>query len=164
MKIKLLAFILSFFLLTCQYNQEYHSVNHNNEFQISIPGWIKKEKLAEEAVLSYANRYRNFYFVVLTHDKKIPLDTINSRAFYRINHVLDSAETTQDTAVINNLHATHFSINGKMGDEKEKIFYELYVVNGNKRYYEICIWTRGQERHKKYLEDFYTIIHSFKEI
>jgi hypothetical protein len=139
-------------------------VNHNNEFQLSLPGWIKKEKLAEEAVLSYANRYLNFYLVLLTHDKNILEDTIHLRAYNRIHQVLDSAKTSKDTAFINNMPTTHFSLNGKMGDENEKIFYELYLFKGNKRYYEICIWTRSAERHKKYTEDFYKIIHSFKEI
>lgn len=164
MKISFAAFLFSVVLISCRYNQDYHTVNHNNEFQISLPGWIKKEKLAEEAVLSYANRYRNFYFVLLTHSKNMVEDTFYNHAYTRIHHVLDSAQTSEEKLTVGTLGGKHMSFNGKMGDEKEKIYYELYLLNGQKHRYEICLWTRGEERHKKYREDFYKIIQSFKEI
>ena len=150
--------------LACNYSDTYVDINSNNLFQISIPGWVKKETLAEDALISYANRYRNFYLIVLADDKKLAFDSAKNNAFKRIYSRLDSASFTTEQIQIGALPTTHFSIEGKMGKEAEKLIYELYILEGSKKYYQVCIWTRSLERRKKYGDDFYKIAHSFKEI
>lgn len=150
--------------LACNYSDAYVDINSNNLFQISIPGWVKKETLAEDALISYANRYRNFYLIVLANDKKISFDSAKINAFRRIYSMLDSASFTSEQIQIGALPTTHYSIEGKMGKEAEKLIYELYILEGKNKYYQICIWTRSLERRKKYGDDFYKIVHSFKEI
>jgi hypothetical protein len=151
-------------LIGCSYNNEDQTVNHNNEFQITIPGWVKKETLAPDASVSYTNRYRNFYLVVIGGDKNIPWDSAKNSAFKRVYGTLDSASFEENLYKLQEMQGVHYEINGKTDKESDKIFYSLYVMEGKRKYYQICLWTRGAERRKKYNEAFYKIIQSFKEI
>ena len=149
---------------SCNYNADYKTINHENKIQLSIPGWVSKEKLADDAMLSFANRYRNFYAIVIEGEKTISLDSAGNKAFHRIYPSLDSAKFSTDKKEVNGMSAVQYELEGKMGTEKEKIYYSLCILEGKKKYYQICLWTRGAERRKKYSDDFYKIIHSFKEI
>lgn len=151
-------------LAACNYSNEYKTVNHENEFQITIPGWVKKETLAPDASVSYTNRYRNFYMVVIGGEKNIPWDSAKNSAFKRVYGILDSAEHEESPYKLQGMQGVHYEINGKTDKESDKIFYSLYVLEGKRKYYQICLWTRGAERRKKYNEEFYKIIQSFKEI
>lgn len=148
----------------CSYNKEYNTINQNNEFQLTIPGWVKKETLAPDASISYANRYRNFYLVVIGADKNTPWDSAKNSAFKRVYGILDSASFEENPYKLQEMQGVHYEINGKTDKESDKIFYSLYVLEGKRKYYQICLWTRGAERRKKYNEEFYKIIQSFKEI
>lgn len=160
---------IQFFLLTilsiallqsCRYGEGNHTINQSNLFQLTIPDWVKEEKLGDDVVCSYANRYRNFYIVVVKANKDIPFDTFNTRSIHRIHAGLDSSvvsSTFKENAYFNEVY-------GKMGKEAEKIYYSQKVINGNKNYYQVAIWTRGLNRKLKYKPTIDTIMASFKEI
>lgn len=154
---------------SCKYTNEWHQVTVPNKFTVELPDYMQESnKLRADATIQYENRYRNTYLIVIEHDKTAeelilfdrncikPLMTYVDKGL-----ITDSVNTT-----LNGLPARMNKIMGEMesGDEKENIYYTHYTVNGKKKFYEICTWTRGPKRLDQYGKDLNRIMNSFKEL
>jgi hypothetical protein len=159
-----IIFILSITVSSCSYDESYHTITKEHQFSISLPGWVKEEKLAADAQMSYANRYRNFYVAIFAEDKKTPFDTFQHRVTQRIVSSLDSSTVTSKQISYANINGAEYHIFGKMGEESERIYYTIRTIEASKKFYQICIWTRGKNRDEKYKEDIQKIVGSFKEL
>lgn len=151
----LLLFIL--FGSACQQYSESFIVD-KSDFQITLPGFVQEEELAEDAELEYANRYRNFYIVVLKSKDSISRDsfwkiTTNRIALSILEPKIDSVHKGQTIET---------KISGKFKDEKEPIFYTQKLVYQPGNSYLITVWTRGKERYEKYQGEIQQIMNSFK--
>jgi hypothetical protein len=128
----------------------------------------ESKKLREDATFQYENRYRNTYVIVLEKDKGTEdFSTFEKNAIKPLTTYVDKCIITDSTYIkVNGLDARMNKIMGDMesGDEKETIYYTHYSVNGKKKYYEICTWTRGPKRLDQYGPDLKRIMDSFKEL
>lgn len=163
-------FLLSIlFLSACTYKNEWHQVPVQNKFSVELPDYMKEsKKLRADASLQYENRYRNTYIIVIEHDKKnIPFNEFVNNSINPITKYLDKPAITDSMNItLNNLPTRVNKIMGEMesGDEKENIYYTHYSIDGKKKYYEVCTWTRGPKRLDQYGKDLKRMMDSFKEI
>lgn len=165
--LSLLSIII--FLSSCKYKNEWHQVTIDNKFSADIPDYMEvSKKLRADASLQYENRYRNTYFIVIEHEKKnqdLKLMDVNCVA--PLMKYLDKPVITDSADVsVNGLPARMNKVMGEMqsGDDKENIYYTHYLVDGKKKYYELCTWTRGPKRLDQYGKDLQRMMDSFKEI
>ena len=145
-------------LASCQDYSQSIRINNKN-FEVTLPGFVKEEDLAEDAVLEYANRFRNFYIVVFQLKDSSTKDSLWMKATQRITktlieHKIDTIHRGSDQIIT--------TIKGKFKDEKEPIFYTQKLIYRQGNRLLITVWTRGQERYKKYETEIESIISSFK--
>lgn len=158
---------LTFWLSSCNYSNEYQTINSNNKFSLSIPPWMKEEKgLKEGADFQYANRFRNVYAIGEAMNKT-DLKRTNSEIIYNNLNILRKAmtnPTVTDSVDITDgdLKGTRVEIYGKMNGEN--IYFSEVLFEGSKNIYHISIWTRSENRKLRFKEDINKIITSFKEI
>ncbi len=158
---------LTFWLSSCNYSNEYQTINANNKFSLSIPQWMKEEKgLKEGADFQYANRFRNVYAIGEAMNKT-DLKRTNSEIIYNNLNILRKAMTNPivtDSVDITdgNAKGTRVEIYGKM--KGENIYFSEVLFEGSKNIYHISIWTRSENRKLRFKEDINKIITSFKEI
>ncbi len=170
-KIYQLIFAFTFFAFTvssCKYKEQWDKVNVNNEFTIEVPSWMEKtSELKEGAAFQYRNRFRSVYVIVVKEKTDtLPQDfgTYVSANIAVIKNVLTNP-VVSDSAIVelDKLSGIRAEVFGNMGEEK--IFYTHYSLKGNNGFnYQICAWTRGEERKLKYNSDINRIIGSFRQI
>ncbi|MBX2902503.1 MAG: hypothetical protein KF872_03020 [Chitinophagales bacterium] len=150
---------------SCSYSDTWEVVNVNNEFSADIPSWMDKtDELKDGAPLQYRNRFRNVYFLVIK-DKQDSLPAFPVYAAQNISVLKRAVEhpivSDSATAELGGLVGVHAEVMGNMGEEK--IFYTHYSLQGKNGYnYQVCIWTRGEERKLRYNEEMHRMIQSFK--
>lgn len=164
-----LLLLIIMFLSACTYKNEWHQVPVQNKFSVELPDYMKEsKKLRADASLQYENRYRNTYIIVIEHDKKnTPFNEFVNNSINPITKYLDKPAITDSMNItLNNLPTRVNKIMGEMesGDEKENIYYTHYSIDGKKKYYEVCTWTRGPKRLDQYGKDLQRMMDSFKEI
>jgi hypothetical protein len=159
MKNKGLLFLLipMLFLNSCQDYSKPITINNEN-FSIVLPGFVKEDELAEDAELEYANRFRNFYVVAF-----ILKDTVGQDSLWKMNTQRISKGLLNPK--VDSTHRENFiesKITGNFKDEKEAIFYRQKLIYKKGESLLLTIWTRGQERNKKYEGEMNDILNSFK--
>lgn len=167
MKIYLLYSVCFFAALisACRYSDTWETKNFNNEFTAEIPSWMEKtDELKEGAPLQYRNRFRNVYFIVIKdkQDTLPPFPTYVANNIAVLKRALTQPLVTDSAnAELGGLEGVRSEVMGNMGDEK--IFYTHYSLQGKKGFnYQVCIWTRGEERKLRYSAEMNRIIQSFK--
>jgi len=110
-------------------------------------------------VVEYANRFRNFYIVVFQLKDSITRDSLWVETTQRLTkslaeHKIDTLQRGPDQIIT--------TIKGKFKDEKEPIIYTQKLIYQRGNSLLITVWTRGQERYKKYETEIGNIVSSFK--
>lgn len=160
-KNSLLVFFLGILIFqSCSYGEGYKTVE-TDLYSIQIPSYLKEEDLAPDAEMEYANRFRNFYFVTFSADKKNTFEGFKNEAVSRISKQLDSLVIDTFSTTIHNLPAARTELYGVL--DKEHVYYSHVAVNGNKKFYQSCIWVRGLDRKLKYKNTIDSILNSFTE-
>lgn len=132
----------------------------NNHFQLTLPGFVKEEELAEDAILEYANRYRNFYVVAFILKDTVNADSLWYLTSNRISSILLNPK-------IDSSHESGYilsNISGNFKDEKEPLFYTQKLIYRRGNSLLLTIWTRGSERKKRYEDEMWKILNSFKPL
>lgn len=167
---KNLSFLLclNIFLFSgCEYSNQWQTVTVNDEFTADIPSWMSKtDELLAGAPFQYCNRFRNVYFVVIK-DKQDTLPEFPNyvaRNISILKAALDLPKVVDSTdAELGSLAGVHSDVMGSMGNEK--VYYSHYSLQGKHGYnYQLCIWTRGEERKLRYNEDMNRMIESFRAL
>ncbi len=163
--------ILSFVLIIegCDYSNDWKEIEVKNKFTISVPGFFKEDKqLRKDASFQYANRYRNTYAIVIEHEKlDQSLSQVNQKTVGPMLKYIDKPIITDSINInVNGLTAIQNKIMGTLpsGDEAEFIYYNHVLIEGKRKFYEVCTWTRGPKRKNLYDVDLAKIIFSFKEL
>ncbi len=170
MKYQFFAFLMvAFAINSCNYDNTWKEIKVAQDFTISVPGFFKEDKqLRKDASFQYANRYRNVYAIVIEHDKSgQSLYPLSKQTIQPILKYVDKPIITDSLdLMVNSLPAREHKIMGTMpsGDEKEYIYYTQMIIEGKKKFYEVCTWTRGPKRKNLYDADLTKIMMSFKEI
>ena len=86
----------------------------NKNFELTLPGFVKEEDLADDAIVEYANRFRNFYIVVFQLKDSITKDSLWLETTQRLTkslaeHKIDSLQRGPDQIFT--------TIKGKFKDE-----------------------------------------------
>lgn len=162
-------FVLSAIVLlnSCAYSDEFKEINHNNQFVISLPSYLKScNDLTENADLQYKNAYRNTYCLVRVIDKEnksfenYQQESINViRDYEPLKNALvtDSAYRENET-----FRAIDIQLYGLM--DNENIYYWHSVFETDSKFYEVVGWTRSMDRKQRYGPDIEKIITSFKPL
>lgn len=161
----LLVFSVGFAVGSCSYNNEPKVVNVNNDFTITVPAFMKEDdEVKPGAPFQYANRFRNIYATAFFEEKsKVnkPFSEYYALQTKIIKNVLEGASVTDSTAVeVSGVKGIHTEIFGKM--QGENIYYSHLLLETNDRYYQVCVWTRNEERKLKYAKDIESLLFSFK--
>lgn len=157
MHYRLTLFLLCIIFNSCQ-NYDKPIEISTNDFSITLPGFVKEDELAPDAIIEYANRYRNFYIAIFELPQTSSIDSIWQLSSQRVSQFLIKPEI--DTHRINNTIITH--IKGNIKDEKLPIFYTQKLMYHPEKSYLLTIWTRGDERRKKHEDTINQILESFK--
>lgn len=125
---------------------------------ITLPGYLSDDELSEDAIVEYANRFRNFYLVVVPLSNEISEDSAWRQSSSRItNSLMDfKIDTTRDREY-NKLS----KITGHFKDEKDPIYYFQKLLVKGQRKLVLTIWIRGEQRFQKYRDDIEGITNSF---
>ena len=161
MKNNVLLFLLIPILLlnSCQDYSKPIAIKNEN-FTIILPGFVKEDELAEDADIEYANRFRNFYIVAFVLKDTVGQDSLWKLTTQRISQGLLKPK-------VDSLHKENYiesKITGNFKDEKEAIFYRQKLIYQKGESLLLTIWTRGQERNKKYEGEMNDILNSFKSV
>lgn len=169
MKNLFIVVLISIVIASCTYKNEWHVLSVNNKFSVELPDYMtESKKLRDDAVLQYENRYRNTYIIVLEHEKKgMNLASFDTQVIRPLLTYVDKGIITDSTNIqVGELNARMNKIMGEMpsGDEMDHIYYTHYSIDGKKKFYEICTWTRGPKRLDQYGPDLKRMMDSFKEL
>lgn len=166
--IRFAAFFLLLLCLAssaCNYSAENREIIARNQFSLQIPGFLEEtDELKPGAPLQVRNKFRNLYLVAFSEDKSSGSD----QQFYENGiRVLKGAlknPQISDTAhlQINGHQCIRTAMFGKM--QGENIFYLHLAVFGGKQRYEVCTWTRSEERWLRFRPDMEKILASFREL
>jgi hypothetical protein len=155
-------------LSACKYKEQWEKINVDNEFTMEVPSWMEEtSELKKGAMVQYRNRFRSVYAIVIKEKADtLPKDfgTYVAANIAVLKNVLTNPVVSDSVVVeLDNLLGVRAELYGNMGEEK--IFYTHYSLQGAKGYnYQICAWTRGEERKLKYNDDMNRIIASFKQL
>ena len=164
MRTWIFGIILIELMQSCSYKEEMKVLNVNNEFTMAVPSYLKEDKtLKPGAPFQYCNRFRNIYAVVFSDNK----DTINQdfQTYYNsqikiIKAVLKRPGVSDSTAIeVGGAKGVKTEIFGNM--QNENIYYSHMLLETDKKYYQVCVWTRGEERKLKYGPAIEALLYSF---
>lgn len=166
MKMKYLISVLLvlFLLMGCKGDYKPETIIVNNDFSLTIMNYLKKtDELKPGAPFQYCNRFRNLYVVAFSYPKKNSFDTTYLDAIAVLKGVLKNPKINEKkTVALSGMKAVQTEIFGEM--QKENIYYSHELIEGKDNYYEVCAWTRGEERKLHYNEAIDNILNSFKLI
>jgi len=151
-------------LCSCKYSYKDEIKNVKNEFTITVPDYLSEaDNLKPGADFQYSNRFRNMYVVVFSDKKDKDFTSYYDQQLGTIKKVLDKPMVNDSLPVeIEGAKGIHTEIAGKM--QGEMIYYSMLTLETKDKFYQECIWTRGEDRKLKYNKDIERILLSFKLI
>ncbi len=160
--IYLLITILFCTLAGCRYSYKDELVTMPGKFSMSLPNYLSKaDNLKPGADLQYSNRFRNTYVVVFSDKKDKPFEQYYNEQIEVIKKSLEKPMVNDSLPVaIAGATGTHTEIAGTM--QGEMIYYSIQTLETKDKFYQECIWTRGEERKLKYGKDLERMLTSFK--
>lgn len=166
-------FAAAFMLSACSYNNDPKIINVDNTFSMTVPNWMKSDDdVKPGAPFQYANRYRSTYSCAWFEEKasisSVIKDSVNKPfdIYYRqqiqiIKNVLKNPAVTDSVEVeVSGAKGVHTELFGQM--QGENIYYSHLLLETPTRYYQLCVWTRGEERKLKYENEIQAELFSFK--
>ncbi len=134
-------------------------VINTNGVTLVIPGYFSEEDdLATDAIIQYANRYRNFYIAGFSLPTNISKDSAFRQAITRIKTSL--ADFKMDSIKITE-NSLETKIIGHFKEEPEAIYYHTKLVEKNNKRFLLTVWIRSEKRNKTYEADISSILKSF---
>lgn len=159
----LFSLIISIVFFTSCKDYKTPKVIEKEGLSITLPGFVEEEELAADGFMEFANRYRNFYLVILKHKKTNNINQIDSIGTQRILAQLDSVKVDSISWFSNLKVNRSKEIQGNYPKEKEPIYFYHHTLFGKNAIYEVTMWTRGENRKLKYQTEFEKIFNSLNE-
>lgn len=168
----LFSAVLLTFVVSCKKETVFKEVKINDRYSISVPEYLQPcTDLHKDASLQYQNTEIDIYAMVIDERKK-------TMANYSLDYDIDLyynniasqpfLETIKDVNIspagrqkIDGHKALISEITGKI--DQNSIYYRLGVIETPYAFYQLLIWTRGDNR-EKYEPDMVKMIESFKEL
>lgn len=164
-RISLLLLALSGLVLySCKYSYKDETINVKNEYTMTVPNYLSPaENLKPGADFQYSNRFRNMYVVIFSDKKDKDFPAYYAEQVAVIKKVLDKPVVNDSLPVqLGAAKGIHTEIAGKM--QGEMIYYSMLTLETKDKFYQECIWTRGEDRKLKYGKDIERMLLSFKLI
>lgn len=152
-------------LTSCSYKEGAREVRAGNLFAVQLPNYLDEaDDLKPGAPLQYKNKFRNIYVVGFKSDlSNYDFRKFDSLGISVLKNVLTGPKVSNGVELeVNGIPAVHTELFGKM--QGENIFYSHLSVKGKKHWYELCVWTRGEERKLRFDADIKKILYSFREL
>lgn len=151
-------------LFSCKYSYKDETIKVKNEFTMTVPDYLKEaDNLKPGADFQYSNRYRNMYVVVFSDKKDKDFTSYYNEQTSIIKKAMDKPMVNDSIPVtMPGAKGIHTEIAGKMNGEM--IYYSVLTMETKDKFYQECIWTRGEDRKLKYGKDIERILLSFKLI
>jgi hypothetical protein len=148
------------------------------DYELSIPTYMKKADLNEDASLQFQNVFRETYVIVIDENAQEVRDAFLSLGEYdttrsavdnythiQMSSLQESINITSQSEVksltIHGLEARQVEINGRVVGVPGEIYYLVTFVDGHENLYMVMSWTLT-ERKEKYSETFKKMAKSFK--
>lgn len=149
-------------LFSCKYAYKDEVITVNNEYSMMVPDYLSQcENIKDGASFQYCNHFRNTYVVVFSDKKDKDFQTFYNLQINIIKKALIKPMVNDSEVVtVSGAKGIHTEIAGKMNDEL--IYYSLLTLETKDKYYQDCVWTRGEDRKLKYGKDIERILYSFK--
>lgn len=154
----------SLILPSCKYSYKDELINVNNAFTVSVPDYLSKcDDLKPGAEFQYCNRFRNTYAVAFSGPKDKAFPAFYEEQIGILKKVLDKPMVNDSTAIeLPGAKGVHTELAGKM--QGEMIYYSVLTLEAKDKFYQFCIWTRGEDRKLRYGKDIDKMLMSFKLI
>jgi hypothetical protein len=178
MKHVLQVVLIAFAFISCSKTESAETVNIGGRYSIDLPKSFKKaNRLNPEASLEYMDAVNGLYVIVIDEQKDAVINAIVENGLentyspdlkgysqlladtMKPNLKAGTIKPFNDT-IINGLNARKTDLEGIV--ENLRIHYELGVVEGKNRFYQIMTWTTPNDLLKNQ-EQMQAIISSFKE-
>ncbi len=133
---------------------------------MAVPSYLKEDaEVKPGAPFGYANRFRNIYTTVFFDEKEKLTDTSFQQYYDKQINVLKNAlikpgVSDSSFVKVGGAMGIHTEISGVM--QTENIYYSHLLLETPTRYYQVCAWTRGEDRKLKYGKDIENMLFSFK--
>jgi len=156
------VFCVLFSINSCKYVYKFEIIKVGNDFTLSVPNYLSKvDDLKAGAEFQYANRFRNTYSVIFSEKKDKDFSSFYKENMKVIKSVLEKPVVSDSSALeIGGAKGVHTELYGKM--QGEFIYYSVLTLESANKYYQYCIWTRGEDRKLKYGEDIQKMLLSFQ--
>ena len=161
-------FILFIFcaIVSCKYPTEFQQVK-SGHIELLVPPYVKKvDNLRDKTPVQYSSKYRNVYIVCWSEPKGTKTyETYYAEATGVILKALEhGAISDSATTNLNGLKQTESELFGNMkdGPDVSTIYYRHVLKETADSYYQLCVWTRGQDRYARYKDDINKVLKSFK--
>lgn len=161
-----LLFVMLLALAGCKYDESPQEHVVDDTFKISAMGYMtESDKLHPDAQFQYENRFRTVYVLVLK-DEASQYESLQAFGDFATK---DLTQTLEDVSIepidsvksLNGSPAIRYEIHGNI--TRERVFYDLAVVDGNPYYYRVLSWTIAP-RKEKYYDDIKAMVSSFELI
>lgn len=160
---------------SCSYSNEAHLSQHHTtdakaNYQLAYPDYMKQlsdRALSATAPTQFVNYFRNVYSV-LNDTIRTDSTTFDQYAHEQTQLLISRLQRPQkidSTELrIDGKRALKVAYTGTVGKEQltERMYYELYFIDGQQHCYQLSLWTWDKWR-SKYLADFQRIATSFDE-
>ncbi|MCU0327918.1 MAG: hypothetical protein MUE53_02905 [Chitinophagales bacterium] len=155
-RINALLFLGLFTICSCQYDDNPKSYSNKVHSGI-VPSYFKEDlALMPEAIASYANRYRCFYFV--TFLDTVSVDSVIHKNSNRILQTLDSARIHIDS--------TNFRIDiqGNYKETQEKLYYKskIFPTSQANIFLIATTWVKDKKRFETYANQMDSLLITIK--
>jgi hypothetical protein len=160
----ILTALSGFILFSCKYSYKDQVINAKNEFTMTVPDYLSPaDNLKPGADFQYSNRYRNMYVVIFSDKKDKDFQSYYNEQIAVIKKALNKPMMNDSLPVeIPGAKGIHTELAGRM--QGEMIYYSIQTLETKDKYYQECIWTRGEDRKLKYGKDIERMLLSFKLI
>lgn len=147
--------------------------DQSEHYQIALPDYLLEiedanKQLNPQAVMQYANHYRNAYMLMLDTSRSTPTSMAEyaaSETRKLVGRLQKPQQIDSSGLVINGLPAVRIDMTGDLGNAnvRERIYYRLIFVETPYRCVQLVYWTWDKWR-DKYLPDIEKSQNSFELI
>lgn len=167
----IIIFFLAFCFVSCAHKTRFTEVKVDETTSMEVPEYMRLgQDSSGKVLLKYACKEKDFYLAVISESKEelssFNMDYTLEGYFAQLTSSPMSAGMANGkiskpvNLQINGLHSLSATITGEIAGKG--VFYRYVVIETNKKFYQLIVWTRADNL-QELEEDMNYLIHSFKK-